>query len=68
MWRAVEEVGVGDVLRGLSAWALVWDDVDPDSCGLGARWADGSTILLGSLEMVHRVTHLAVISLASSMT
>ena len=29
MWREVEEVGVGDVLRGLSARPLVWGDVDP---------------------------------------
>ncbi len=26
VWRDVEEEGVGDVLRGLSARALVWGD------------------------------------------
>ena len=33
MWRAVEVVGVGDVVRGLFAGALVWGDVDPH-CGV----------------------------------
>ncbi len=46
MWRDVEEEGVGDVWRGLSARALVWGDVDPFGSGLGARYADGSTIVV----------------------
>ncbi len=29
MWRDVEEIGAGDVLRVLSAGALVWGYVDP---------------------------------------
>lgn len=46
MWRNGEEVGVGDVLRGLSAKALVWGDVDPLGSGLGARYADDSMIVV----------------------
>ena len=46
MWRDVEVVGVGDVLRGLSAKALVWGDVDPLGSGLGARYADDSMIVV----------------------
>jgi hypothetical protein len=46
MWRDVEVVGVGDVLRGLSAAALVWGDVNPHGGGLGTRYADGSTIVV----------------------
>ena len=37
-------VGVGDVVRGLFARALVRGDVDPHCCGLGAREADGGAI------------------------
>jgi hypothetical protein len=29
VWREVEKVGVGDVLRGRSSKALVWGDIDP---------------------------------------
>ena len=29
VWRDVEEVNVGDVVRGFSEWAFVWGDVDP---------------------------------------
>jgi len=36
VWRDVEVVGVGDVLRGHSARAHVWGYVDPGS-GLGTR-------------------------------
>ena len=36
VWRAVEVVGVGDVVSGLFARVLVWDDVDPHGSGLGA--------------------------------
>ena len=46
MWRNEEEVGVGDVLRRLSARGLVWGDVDPHCSGLCARAADGSTIVV----------------------
>jgi hypothetical protein len=42
----VEIVGVGDVLRGLFARALVWGDVDLHSGGLGARNADGGAIVI----------------------
>ena len=46
VWRNEEEVGVGDVLRRLSARGLVWGDVDPHCSGLCARTADGSTIVV----------------------
>ncbi len=46
VWRDEDEVRIRDVLRGLSARALVWGDVDPHGCGLGARDADGSTIVV----------------------
>ena len=36
VWRDVEVVVVGDVVRGLFARALVWADVDPHGGGLGA--------------------------------
>jgi hypothetical protein len=35
-----------DVLRGLSAGALVWGDVDPHGSGLCTRYADDSTIVV----------------------
>jgi hypothetical protein len=44
VWRDVEGVGVGDVVRGLFASrALVWGDVDSHGGALcrGARDADG---------------------------
>ena len=37
VWRDVEVVGVGDLLRGLAARALVWGYVDPHGSGLGTR-------------------------------
>ena len=40
VWRSVKVVGVGDVVRGLFARALVRGDVDPHCSGLGAREAD----------------------------
>jgi len=46
VWRDVEVVGVGDVLLGLFARALVWGDVDPHCGGLGARNADGGAIVI----------------------
>jgi hypothetical protein len=39
-------VGVGDVVRGLVARALVWGDVDPHGGGLCARNADGGAIVI----------------------
>jgi len=36
LWRDVEVVVVGDVVRVLFARALVWADVDPHGGGLGA--------------------------------
>jgi hypothetical protein len=39
-------VGVGDVVRGLVARALVWGDVDPHGGGPGARDADGGAIVI----------------------
>ncbi len=42
VWRDVEVVGVGDVVRGRFARTLVRGDVDPHGGGLGARDADGS--------------------------
>ena len=37
---------VSAMLRGLSTRALVWGDVDPHGSGLGARYANGSTIVV----------------------
>ncbi len=45
MWRNVEEVGVGDVVSGLFARALVWRDVDHGG-GLSARDAVGGAIVI----------------------
>ncbi len=42
----MEVVGVGDVLMGLFARALVWGDVDPHCGGVGARNADGGAIVI----------------------
>jgi hypothetical protein len=36
--------GVRDVVSGLFARALVWDDVDPHGGGLGACYADGGAM------------------------
>ena len=44
VWRDVEEVKVGDVVRGFSEWAFVWGDVDPHGGGLGAGEPDGGTV------------------------
>ena len=44
--RDVEVVGIGNLLRGLFARALVWGDVDPHGDGLGARNADGGVIVI----------------------
>ena len=44
VWRDVEEVNVGDVVRGFSEWAFVWGDVDPHDCGLGAGEPDGGQV------------------------
>jgi hypothetical protein len=46
VWRDVEVVVVGDVVRGLFAGALMWSDVDPHGGGLGARYADGGAIVV----------------------
>ena len=46
MWRDVEVVVVGDVVRRLFARALVWGDVDPHGGGLGARYAHGGAIVV----------------------
>ena len=40
VWRDVK------VVRGLFARALVWGDVDPHCSDLGAREADGGTIVI----------------------
>ena len=44
--EGVEEVNVGDVVRGFSEWAFVWGDVDPHDCGLGAGEPDGGTVVV----------------------
>ena len=49
VWRDVEVVVVGDVVRVFFARALVWGDFDPHGGGLGARYADGGAIV-GSLH------------------
>jgi hypothetical protein len=46
VWRDVEVVMVGDVVKGLFARALVWGDVDPHGGGLGSRYADGGAIVI----------------------
>jgi hypothetical protein len=46
VWRDVKVVGVGDVVRGIFARALVRCDVDPHCGGLGAREADGGAIVI----------------------
>ena len=46
MWRDVKVVGVGDVVRGLFARALVRGDVDPHCSSPGAREADGGAIVI----------------------
>ena len=46
VWRDVEEVNVGDVVRGFSEWAFVWGDVDPHCDGLGAGEPDGSAVVV----------------------
>ncbi len=42
VWRDVEEVNVGDVVRGVFEWAFVWGEFDPHGGGLGAGEPDGS--------------------------
>ena len=44
--RDVEVVGIGNLLRGLFARALVWGDVDPHGDGLGAGEPDGITVVV----------------------
>ena len=46
MWRDVDVVMVGDVVRGLFARALVWGDVDPHGGDMGACEADGGAIVI----------------------
>jgi hypothetical protein len=46
VWRDVKVVGVGDVVRGLFARALVWGDVDPHCSGLVAREANVCGIVI----------------------
>ena len=42
----VEVVGVGNVVRGLFAGALVWGNVDLHGCGLCARDANGGALVI----------------------
>ena len=44
--RDVEEVKVGDVVRGFFEWAFLWGDVDPHGDGLGAGEPDGSAVVV----------------------
>ena len=46
MWRDVEKVRVGDVVRGFFEWAFLWGDVDPHGDGLGAGESDGGAIVV----------------------
>ena len=46
VWRDVEEVNVGDVVRGFSEWAFAWGDVDPHGGGLGAGEPDGGAVVV----------------------
>jgi hypothetical protein len=55
--RDVKVVGVGDVVRGFLARALVRGDVDPHCSGLGAREADGGAIVI---EVRASVMHSAL--------
>ncbi len=57
MRRDVKVVGVGDVVRGFLARALVRGDVDPHCSGLGAREADGGAIVI---EVRASVMHSAL--------
>jgi hypothetical protein len=47
VWRDVKVVGVGDVVMGFFARALVRGDVDAHCSGLGAREADSGAIARG---------------------
>ena len=42
--RDVEEVNVGDVVRGFFEWAFVLGDFDPHGGGLGAGEPDGTQL------------------------
>jgi hypothetical protein len=44
--EGVEEVNVGDVVRGFSEWAFVWGDVDPHGGGLGEGESDGGMVVV----------------------
>ena len=44
----MEEVKVGDVVRGFFEWAFLWGDVDPHGGGLGAGEPDGITVVRAS--------------------
>ena len=46
VWRDVEKVRVGDVVRGFFEWAFLWGDVDPHGDGLGAGEPDGITVVV----------------------
>jgi hypothetical protein len=46
MWRDVKLVGVGDVVQGFFARALVRGIVNPHCGDLGAREADGGAIVI----------------------
>jgi hypothetical protein len=46
VWRDVDEVNVGDVVRGFPEWAFVWGDLDPHGGGLGAGEPDGCTVVV----------------------
>ena len=46
VWRDVEVVVVGDVVRRLFARALVWGDVDPHGCSVCAWESDCSAIVV----------------------
>ena len=46
VWRDVEKVRVGDVVRGFFEWAFLWGDVDPHGDGLGAGEPDGGAVVV----------------------
>ena len=46
MWRDVEEVKVGNVVRGFFEWAFVWGDVNPHGGGLGAGEPDSGAVVV----------------------
>ena len=67
MWRDVEEVNVGDVVRGVFEWAFVWGEFDPHGGGLGAGEPDDSVglDLYSLLSLAFKIWPSAVLRIRS---